>query len=66
MDYKKWVKEGRIFTTEGNVIDIDTHVDQIYAIIKKYNCRNIAFDPAKAYHGTVQGLQKKGVKSGFG
>lgn len=61
VDYKKWVKEGRIFATEGNVIDIDTHVDQIYAIIKKYNCRNIAFDPAKAYHGTVQGLQKKGL-----
>jgi len=61
VDYKKWVKEGRIFTTQGNVIDIDTHVDQIYAIVKKYNCRNIAFDPAKAYHGTVQGLQKKGL-----
>lgn len=61
VDYKRWVAQGRIFTTEGNVIDIDTHVDQIYEIVKRYNCRNIAFDPAKAYHGTVQGLQKKGL-----
>ena len=61
VDYRRWVAEGRITATEGNVIDIDTHVDQIYDIIKKYNCRNVAFDPAKAYHGTVQGLQKKGL-----
>lgn len=61
VDYKRWVAQGRIFTTEGNVIDIDTHVDQIYEIVKRYNCRNIAFDPAKAYHGTIQGLQKKGL-----
>lgn len=61
VDYKRWVAQGRIFTTEGNVIDIDAHVDQIYEIVKRYNCRNIAFDPAKAYHGTIQGLQKKGL-----
>lgn len=61
VDYRRWVAEGRIFATEGNVIDIDTQVDQMYDIIRRYNCRNIAYDPAKAYHGTVQGLQKKGL-----
>jgi phage terminase large subunit-like protein len=61
VDYKRWVNEGRIFTTEGNVIDIDQQTEDVYRIIKRYNCRNIAFDPAKAYHGTVQGLQKKGL-----
>lgn len=63
VDYRRWVAEGRIFATEGNVIDIDEQVDKMYSIIKKYNCRNIAYDPAKAYHGTVQGLQKKGFSS---
>ena len=63
VDYKRWVNEGRIFTTEGNVIDIDQQTEDVYRIIKRYNCRNIAFDPAKAYHGTIQNLQKKGLGS---
>ena len=63
VDYKRWVNEGRIFTTEGNVIDIDQQTEDVYRIIKRYNCRNIAFDPAKAYHGTIQNLQKKGLAS---
>jgi len=61
VDYRRWQQEGRIHVTEGNVIDIDTQTEMIYQIVKKYNCRNIAFDPAKAYHGTIQNLQKKGL-----
>ena len=61
VDYRRWIAENRIFVTDGNVIDIDTQVETIYRIIKNYDCRNIAFDPAKAYHGTVQGLQKLGL-----
>lgn len=62
VDYKKWQQEGRIHVTEGNVIDIDTQIEMIYDIIRRYDCKNIAFDPAKAYHGTVQSLQKKGFE----
>ena len=61
VDYKKWQKEGRIHVTEGNVIDIDTQTEMIFNIVNQYNCLNIAFDPAKAYHGTVQNLQKLGL-----
>ncbi len=63
VDYRKWAQECRINVTMGNIIDIDTQIDEIYNITRKYNCKNIAFDPAKAYHGTVQGLQKKGLDS---
>jgi phage terminase large subunit-like protein len=63
VDYRKWHEEKRIYVTPGNVIDIDMQVDEIYNIIKRYNCKNIAFDPAKAYHGTIQALQKKGLNS---
>lgn len=63
VDYKTWAAEGRIFVTDGNVIDIDAQVEKITEIVKGYNCRNIAFDPAKAYHGTVQGLQKAGLNN---
>jgi phage terminase large subunit-like protein len=63
VDYRRWVTEGYIYVTEGNIIDIDEQVTKIYEIIKNYNCLNISFDPAKAYHGTVQGLQKKGLNN---
>jgi len=63
VDYKTWAAEGRIFVTEGNVIDIDAQVEKITEIIRGVNCRNIAYDPAKAYHGTVQGLQKAGLNN---
>ena len=63
VDYKTWAAEGRIFVTEGNVIDIDAQVDKITEIVRDVNCLNIAFDPAKAYHGTVQGLQKAGLNN---
>ena len=63
VDYKTWAAEGRIFVTEGNVIDIDAQVEKITEIVRDVNCRNIAFDPAKAYHGTVQGLQKAGLNN---
>ncbi len=63
VDYRRWIQEGKIFKTEGNVIDIDTMIEDIYRIVKDYDTINIAFDPAKAYHGIIQGLQKKGLDS---
>lgn len=58
VDYRRWVQQGHIILSPGDVIDIDFQVDFIYKNIQKYDCRNIAFDPAKAYHGTIQSLQK--------
>lgn len=61
VDYRQWREEGYITVTPGDVIDIDYQVRDIVAICQRYNVRNLSFDPAKAYHGTIQGLQKEGL-----
>ena len=63
VDYRRWVAEGRVFVTPGDVIDIDQMADDVQRILKGFNTENIAFDPAKAYHGTIQALQKRGLNS---
>lgn len=60
VDYRQWIKEGWVNVTPGDVIDIDFMVADLSGILKKYDVKNISFDPAKAYHGVIQGLQKEG------
>ncbi len=60
VDYRAWKEMGVIRITNGDVIDIDEHVQDIDTILKMYDVKNVSFDPAKAYHGTIQGLQKNG------
>lgn len=60
VDYREWQRKGWINVTPGDVIDIDIMVSELDSILQKYDVRNIAFDPAKAYHGVIQGLQKSG------
>jgi len=61
VNYRQWVAEGLIKTTPGNVIDIDTISADIIAIRRLYNLKSIAFDPARAYHGVIQNLQKEEI-----
>lgn len=61
VDYRRWKEEGWITVTPGDVIDIDYQVADIAKICQRYDVRNLAFDPAKAYHGTIQGLQREGL-----
>ncbi|MDR2919700.1 MAG: terminase large subunit [Tannerella sp.] len=58
VDYRQWAKDGFIMVTPGDVIDIDYITDDLTNILLRYDVKNIAFDPAKAYHGVIQGLQK--------
>lgn len=60
VDYRQWQREGWISVTPGDVIDIDVMVSDLSRILRRYDVRNLAFDPAKAYHGVIQGLQKEG------
>lgn len=60
VDYRQWQKEGFIRVTNGNVIDIDEMVADLSKILRDYDVQSLAFDPAKAYHGVIQGLQKEG------
>jgi phage terminase large subunit-like protein len=61
VDYQTWVKQGRIKTTPGDVIDIDSMTTDIMVILGQYQCEGLGYDPAKAYHGVIQGL----IKAGF-
>ena len=63
VDYRAWEQQGYLRTTEGDVIDIDFLVQDILQICRKYNMKNLAFDPYKAYHGLIQGLQRGGLDS---
>lgn len=62
VDYRKWHQDGWIHVTSGNVIDIEEMVNDLSNILKKYDVQTLAFDPAKAYHGVIQGLQKNGFE----
>jgi phage terminase large subunit-like protein len=62
VDYRLWKKQGWIITTPGNVIDINQQINDILEIVRIYDVQSIAFDPARAYHGVVQGLQANDIK----
>lgn len=60
VNYQQWEKEGHIFTTPGEVIDIDQISADISDILTQFKPKKVAIDPAKAYHGVIQNLQKAG------
>lgn len=61
-DYKLWKKEGFLITTPGEMIDIELMVSIILKELRKYNVKNLSFDPYKAYHGVIQGLINGGIE----
>lgn len=61
VDYRLWINQGFISVTDGAVIDIDTLTSDIMQIVSTYNVQSIAIDPAKAYNGVVQNLQKEDI-----
>lgn len=62
VDYRSWQRDGLINVTSGDVIDIDQMTAQLSSILNNYECLGLAFDPAKAYHGVIQNLQKEGFE----
>lgn len=60
-DYKIWQEEGYLIATPGDMIDIDLMVSIILKELKRYNVKNLSFDPYKSYHGVIQGLQNGGI-----
>lgn len=60
-EYREWMERGWLITTPGDMIDIEIMTSKILSELKKYNVKNLSFDPYKAYHGVIQGLQKGGI-----
>ena len=43
------------------MIDIDLMVSIMLNELKKYNIKNLSYDPYKSYHGVIQGFQNGGL-----
>ena len=67
--YDKWVKQRFIKATEGDVIDYDVIRADINALARKFNIREIGFDPYNATQITTQlrmdGLEMVQVTQGM-
>lgn len=61
VDYIRWMNEGYILTTPGNVVDHEFIYAKIIEISKVYNVKSIAFDRFLAYHGVIQSLMKESI-----
>ena len=60
-DYRLWREQGWLIATPGDVIDMEIMSDIILKELKKYNIKNLSFDPYKAYHGLIQALENGGL-----
>jgi phage terminase large subunit-like protein len=60
-DYKLWQELGYLIVTSGDMIDIELLVSVTLKEMRKYNVKNLSYDPYKAYHGVIQGLQNGGL-----
>ncbi len=58
VQYEKWVKEGYIITTPGNMVDIDFVYQYILDTRKEFQIAEIGFDPWKAIEVATK-LQKE-------
>lgn len=55
-DAKRWVRDGWLSITPGNVLDDRTISAEITTICTQYNVQAISYDRAKAHTGVVQDL----------
>ena len=56
VDYRRWVQQKHIRLFDGDVLEPDVLAADIYEINQQYNVQRFAYDPYKAYHGTIQWL----------
>lgn len=60
-DYRLWREQGWLIATPGDVIDMEIMSEIILKELRKYNVKNLSFDPYKAYHGLIQALENGGL-----
>lgn len=60
VDYRKWINEGHIRVTPGNVVDYAFIKEDILQLSRKYNIRSIAYDRWNSSQ-TVIDLQNEGM-----
>lgn len=60
-NFKKWVNQGLINETPGNVVSSDILAADVINICNTYNVQMVAYDRALAYSGTIQALISAGI-----
>lgn len=60
VDYKTWSSKGYVTITSGEVIDIEQESSEMIGILHRFDLQELAIDPARAYHGVTQNLEKEG------
>ena len=67
--YDKWVKEGLLIATRGNVIDEEHVIETVLKSCEKNKCREIGYDPWNAPHVVTrladEGIEMVPVRQGF-
>lgn len=68
--YKRWVQEGALKTTPGDVTDYDFIEHQVLADVAAFGCNGLAYDPWNATQVAVHlqddGLQMQEFRQGYG
>lgn len=60
VDYRRWVQEGWITQTEGDVVDTEYLSTDISRILSWYEVEGLTYDPWMAANGVIQHLEKIG------
>jgi len=60
-DHYRWVQQGWLTVTPGNVTDTEFIIDSAYKTIRKYNVKLLGFDPWGALEAAIK-LQDRGFK----
>jgi phage terminase large subunit-like protein len=61
VDYKKWIDQGHIFKTPGNVADYSIIASDIKRIIQDYDFQSLAYDRYLTSHGVLKDLIDYGI-----
>ncbi|WP_270593699.1 MULTISPECIES: terminase large subunit [Butyricimonas] len=60
VNYRVWVDQGYITTTLGNIIDTEFLKEDIELILRRYDVKNLSYDPFLAANGVIQHLGDRG------
>jgi phage terminase large subunit-like protein len=62
VDYRRWVEQGHIFKTPGNVADYRIIAADIKGIIKEFDFKSLAYDKYLMGHGVLTDLLDDGME----
>lgn len=62
VDYKRWIEQGHLFKTPGNVADYSIIAADIKGIVKSFDFRSLSYDKYLSSHGVLKDLLDNGIE----